>query len=117
MKRWFLFASAAALAFVVVFVVVFAFYSGPAFKYRFSSRSIESDCLSIHAGMTKSEVLEVVHKKTAPYFEDSFTPNSLSFSRLGGSCTVEFDQQTGETTKSSVARVAGSSDLSLGDFE
>jgi|SRR5882672_3613173 len=99
-KQLFAVGAGTVLAAIACAALLFIVFSGPSVAYRLYSPSANLECSSIRTGMTKQQVFVFVHRRTAPYFEDSFEPNHFSFSRPGGTCTVTFDSQTGSVVGS-----------------
>jgi hypothetical protein len=67
-------------------------WSWPILLYRVRQSSIQSECAAVYAGMTLSEVEELVHSKAWPT-EESFSKDVYSFGRWEV-CQVEVEPLT-----------------------
>jgi hypothetical protein len=105
------------LSVTVCGLVLFFFFFAPQVIYRVSSPTADSECSAIGSGMTRDRVLKTIHKRTRPYFEDSYGPSRLVFERSDAVCTVDFDLKTGLVTGTSVSRQKWSSSLVVGGYE
>jgi hypothetical protein len=67
-------------------------WGAPALQYKLQLPSTDSECASVHPGMTPTELEEFVHSRGWPT-EESLSETEFSF---GGSeiCQVELDPQT-----------------------
>jgi hypothetical protein len=84
---------AALLTTLTLAVVVHSLMWGiPALRYKLNAPSTDSECASVHSGMTQTELEELVHSRTWP-MEESLSETEFSFGG-GEICQVELDPQT-----------------------
>lgn len=99
-----------AVSFATCVLTLFLFFLGPQVVYHLRSPSFSSECSSIHAGMSREQVLRLIHMRTPPPEEGLFhlrtahpdegfsSTEGLYFSRgtpVTSVCTVTFDPQSG----------------------
>lgn len=79
----------AVVVLVTALVAQHVIWFAPAAWYKVRSPSAAAECAAIQPGMTRAEVLRLIHRTTEPGSEFT-TPTGISFGRRE-SCSVEFD--------------------------
>jgi len=90
------------LSLLLCVVALLTFTFGPRIAYHRLVKPNESGCSSITPGMTKEQVLELLHRRKAPYVEDATEPNRWRFLWPGSGCEVEFNSQSNLVERSTV---------------
>ena len=82
---------------VMTFVLYGMIVVCPMVTYELFSPAPSKECKQVQVGMTRREVLAVIHQATSPFGEYS-GDNQIVFSRAANACVVVFDPEKSTVT-------------------
>lgn len=83
----------AILSIAVAFLFYLAIIGGPMVMYDLLSPASSKECAQVRKGMTRREVLAVIHRATPPFAEHITVEHQMVFGREENACVVEFDPE------------------------